>query len=178
MSDQDNGQVSTLQRPTTHDSDAWKAFWKSRGWQWRTEPEIEAERQKYLNERRAIVPDIEKGIYPFKDIKLSRADVEWLLATHNNGGGPVEWNGHFRHKNEGLDLRGADLRRIDLHSLPLECMRGGLNQSEWFKATLEQRNAAAVHLENANLFLACLRGATLSKGYFEGANLREAHLEG
>jgi len=57
-------------------------------------------------------------------------------------------------------------------------MRGGLNQSEWFKATLEQRNAAAVHLENANLFLACLRGATLSKGYFEGANLREAHLEG
>jgi hypothetical protein len=43
---------------------------------WRTEPEIDEERRRYLVERRAIRPDIEKGIYPFKDEKLDRADVE------------------------------------------------------------------------------------------------------
>ncbi len=62
MSGQDNGQISTLQRPTTNDPKAWKTYWKAQGWPWRTEPEIDAERQKYLAERRAIVPDIEKGI--------------------------------------------------------------------------------------------------------------------
>src|SRR5207253_1041309 len=145
MSDQDNGQVSTLQRPSNDDKEAWKAYWKAQGWPWRTEPEIDTQRQEYLAERRAIIPDIEHGIYPFKDIKLSRADVEWLLATHDNDG-PVEWNGNFQYKNEGLDLRGAHLRGVDLHNLPLECMRGGLDQRQWVKATLEQRKRAAVHL--------------------------------
>src|SRR5579872_2064618 len=92
MSDQDNGQVSSLQQPTTDDPDAWKTYWKVQGRSWRTEPEIDAERQKYLAERRAIGPDIEKGIYPFRDIKLNRADVEWLLATHENGRGPLHWS--------------------------------------------------------------------------------------
>jgi len=78
--------------PTTNDSEAWKAYWEAQGWPWRTEPEIDAQRQKYLAERRTIMPDFEKGIYPFKDIKLNRADVEWLLATHENGLGPVDWN--------------------------------------------------------------------------------------
>ena len=154
MSEQNNVQVSTLQRPTTNDPEAWKTYWNAQGQAWRTEPEIDEERQKYLAERRNITPDIGKGIYPFKDIKLARTDIEWLLATHENGRGPVEWNGHYQRKNIGLDLRGADLQREDLHSLPLECMRGGLNHSEWLNATLEQRNMAAMHLENANLFLA------------------------
>src|SRR5258708_9682259 len=87
-----NEQASPLQRPTIDDPDAWKTYWKGQGWPWRTEPEIDAQRQKYLAERRAIVPDIEKGIYPFKDVKLSRADVEWLLVTHENGRGPVDWS--------------------------------------------------------------------------------------
>ena len=38
-------------------------------------------------ERRAVKSDIETGIYPFRDenggIKLTRADMEWLLATHD-----------------------------------------------------------------------------------------------
>ena len=33
-----------------------------------------------------------QGVYPFKDIKLSRADIEWLLAMHEGGRGPVEWS--------------------------------------------------------------------------------------
>jgi hypothetical protein len=64
MSDQDNGQVSTPQRPTTNDPGAWKAYWKIQGQRWRTEPEIDAERQRYLAGRHAIVPDTEKGLYP------------------------------------------------------------------------------------------------------------------
>lgn len=65
-----------LKRPTTDDPEAWKAYWEAQGQPWRTEPEIDVERQKYLNERRAIIPDIKKGIYPFKNIKLTRADME------------------------------------------------------------------------------------------------------
>jgi hypothetical protein len=42
---------------------------------WRTEPEIDAERQRYLVERLAITPDIERGIYSLRDVKLGRADI-------------------------------------------------------------------------------------------------------
>src|SRR6266480_7180051 len=110
MSEQDGRQASTLQRPTTSDPEAWKAYWKAQGQPWRTEPEIDAERQKYLAERRSIIPNIEQGIYPFKNIKLTRADVDWLLATHENGQGPIDWSDESQRKREGLDLRGANLQ--------------------------------------------------------------------
>src|SRR2546428_1738646 len=116
MSEQDNGKVTTVatpQRPTTNEPKAWKTYWEAQGQPWRTEPEIDIERQKYLAERRSITPNIEKGIYPFKDIKLSRADVEWLLATHDGGCGPVVWDDKRDRGREGLDLRGADLRQAD-----------------------------------------------------------------
>ena len=41
MSEQDVRQASTLQRPTTSDSEAWKAYWKAQGQPWHTEPEID-----------------------------------------------------------------------------------------------------------------------------------------
>src|SRR3974390_2755205 len=87
-SQQNGKQAPALQRPANDDTEAWKAYWKERGQPWRTEPEIDTKRQKYLAERRNIQPNIEQGIYPFKEIKLSRADVEWLLATHEHGRGP------------------------------------------------------------------------------------------
>src|SRR5437588_12464952 len=92
MSEQDGAQATSLQRPIRDDPEAWKAYWKVQGQSWRTEPEIDAERQKYLAERRAIVPDIRQGIYSFRDIKLNRADIEWLLATHEDGRGPIDWD--------------------------------------------------------------------------------------
>ena len=93
MSEQDGRQASTLQRPTSFDPEAWKVYWEKQGQPWRTEPEIDTERQTYLHERRnTIKPNIAKGIYPFKGIKLNRADIEWLLVTHENGRGPVDWN--------------------------------------------------------------------------------------
>src|SRR3989442_6463099 len=75
---------------------------------WRTEPEIGPERQEQLTRCLATTPDITRGIYPFKGMKLSRADVEWLLAIHANGDDPRVGSDEQQHR-QGLDLRGADL---------------------------------------------------------------------
>ena len=188
MSEQDGRQASTLQRPINDNKEGWKTYWKHQGKYWRREPEIDSERQKYLAERRSITPDIEQAIYPFKDIKLSRADVEWLLETHENGRGPVDWSSERDlHERRGIDLRGADLRGVDLSRLPLTCMRGGLTQEDRNRATAEQAEMAAVHLEGASLkrtrlerailFKAHLEQADLFRVHLERANLGEAHLE-
>src|SRR5947209_784466 len=106
MSDQDGRQASALPRLSTEDAEARKAYWKAQGQPWRTEPEIDIERQKYLASRRLIPPNIEQGIYPFKNVKLNRADVEWLLSTHESGGlqGPVDCSDERQREREGLDL--------------------------------------------------------------------------
>jgi uncharacterized protein YjbI with pentapeptide repeats len=177
MSEQDGRQASTQQRPPTSDSGAWEGYWEAQGQSWRSQPEIDGERQEHLTERRSVKPDIEQGIYPFKDIKLNRADVEWLLATHENGRGPVDWSSERDlHERGGIDLRGADLRGVDLSGLPLTCMQGGLKVTE--PATKEQRNMAAVHLEKANLLGAQLQGAGLSWAQLQGTNLNWAQLRG
>src|SRR5258708_38722270 len=85
MSDQDGKQATALPHPAAEDAEAWKAYWQAQCQPWRTMSEIDAKRQEELAQCRKIVPDIEKGIYPFKGMKLNRADVEWLLATHKNG---------------------------------------------------------------------------------------------
>ena len=126
-------------------------YWETQGQSWRTEPEIPPQRREELAQRRAITADIDKGIYPFKGTKLNRADIEWLLATHEKGRGPVEWNDVSHQKRDGVDLRGADLSQEDLSGLPLACMRGGLALSEWHQATEEQRDMAAVRMQKANL---------------------------
>jgi uncharacterized protein YjbI with pentapeptide repeats len=144
---------------------------------WRTEPEIDTERQKFLTERLAIIPDIQRGIYPFKDVSLSRADIEWLLITHEGGRGPVDWNDVEQRSRVGVDLRGADLRRVDLRNLPLARMRSGLGRDEWNLTTLEQRSMAGVHLQGADLSQAHLEGAILQGAHLEGATLRGTHME-
>jgi uncharacterized protein YjbI with pentapeptide repeats len=143
---------------------------------WRTEPEIDAERQQFLRERLAIQPDVNQGIYPFKGVKLTRADVEWLLATHEDGRGPVDRDDEQQRGRMGLDLRGADLRHVNLCGLPLARTRGGLTRSEWSHATPEQREAAALHLEGADLSEAHVEGAILRGAHLQGATLRKAFL--
>ena len=145
---------------------------------WRTEPEIDAERQRYLVERLAITPDIKRGIYSFKDVKLSRADIEWMLATQENRRGPRGWNGEHRPAQVGLDLRGADLCQINLSGMPLARMVGGRNWVVQFPSIEEQRDLARVHLEGADLGGAHLEEAFLGGAHLEGAYLREVHLEG
>ena len=90
MSELDGTQATPLLRPTTDNRDAWKIYWKDQGQPWRIEPEIDYERQKYLAGRRQNRTKYRTRHYPFKDVKLNRADVEWLLVTHENGRGPLQ----------------------------------------------------------------------------------------
>jgi uncharacterized protein YjbI with pentapeptide repeats len=164
--------------PPAADREAWRAYWKARGQPWRTEPEIDAQRQEYLAGRRTISPDIEHGIYPFKDIKLSRADVEWLLATHENGRGPVDWNDESQRERKGLDLRWANLSSVNLGGLPLSGTLGGIRWKHPSKfATDAQREEAAINLEEAYLTKTHLEGSLLYHARLKKAHLNSAHLE-
>ena len=159
--------TSEPSRPTTDDKKVWKVHWSKRDMPWRTEPEIDEERQRYLAQRRTVQPDIHEGIYPFRDgnsaVRLTRADVEWLLATHESKGilGPIEPIESQEGLREGLDLRGANLQGQDLSSLPLTRLIGGLDlaklpDSRKFDPNGSARAEAAVHLEGANLAYAHL----------------------
>ncbi len=156
-------------------AEEWRQYWQARGFSWRTEPEIDANRQRELGERRAIVPDIEKGIYPFRGLKLSRADVEWLLATHENGRGPVDWSDEGQRSRKGLDLRGADLRWVNLSRLPLARIDAGIYY--WSGGTDEQFEAALAHLEGASLVHAHLEGAFFAVAHLEDADFSSAYLQ-
>lgn len=186
--------------PSLKDGATWAEYWQKQGQSWRTEPEIDTERQKYLAMRLAISPNIEHGIYIFKDIKLGRADIEWLLGTLEEDRGPVDYQDERQRMRTGLDLRGADLRRINLARLPLARMRGGLNLREraefptaveiWEMASihleeailtethLEAADLFYAHLEGANLYRASLRDVYCKQAHFEGGVLMRAHLEG
>jgi len=182
MSEQQSQTATAVQdRPAPEDYWSWREYWKTQGMPWRTEPEIDEERQRNLAKRRAIVLDIERRSYPFKDIKLSRADVEWLLATHSDGRGtlgPVEWHGEREWRLDGLDVRGADLSGANLANLPLTRLLGSLRYDEWQEATSQQREDAAVHLEQCNLRETHLEGAHLRSVHLEQASLKNAHLQG
>jgi uncharacterized protein YjbI with pentapeptide repeats len=173
-----------IQRPASNDDRAaWQAYWKAQGMPWRTEPEIGAERQQYLGERRTVKPDIENGIYPFRDenggITLNRADVEWLLATHESGGvrGPVDWSDEKQHARAGIDLRGATLCDIDLSGLPLANLHGAFPLQVAHATTRQQRRMSSIHLERVNLQDAHLEGAEVNSASLQQADLRSAHLE-
>ena len=188
---QNDKQARPMQHPANEDKEAWKAYWKAQGQPWRTEPEIDLERQKYLTECRTTTPDIHQDIYPFKGIHLTRADIEWLLATHENGRGPVYWNDDNQREREGLDLRGADLRQENLSNLPLARLRCALNieevallldpsdaleESVW-EIHLEDANLSNAHLEGANLIQAHLENAQAYGAFLDEALLSGAHLE-
>src|SRR5438045_3301945 len=55
------GQLDRVQRAYLMQEQANKTLYT-----WRTEPEIDFERQEFLRQRLAIQPDIQRGIYPFK----------------------------------------------------------------------------------------------------------------
>lgn len=166
-----------MQHLVNGDLEAWRTHWEAKGQPWRTMPEIDEERQRDLVQRLTIVPSIEKGIYPFRDLKLSRADVEWLLVVHSILCDSAGWGDERGRECEGLDLRGADLRGEDLSGLPLMRIRGGLTVKELGNTTSEQRDMAGVHLEGANLIRSRLEGALLYGAHLEETNLIEAHLE-
>ncbi|MFI5274279.1 MAG: pentapeptide repeat-containing protein [Ktedonobacterales bacterium] len=168
-----------LPAPAPEDHAGWRAYWTARGQPWRREPEIATKRQQVLATRRATPAVIDAGRYPFADLdpSLCRADVEWLLATHEAGRGPVDWRDPSQRERDGLDLRGADLRRLDLSGLPLARLRAGLREDEWRNVSGAQLPVAAAHCEQADLSGARLEGAVLAGAHLEQARLREASLD-
>lgn len=159
-------------RPTTEDRAAWRAWWRSQGQNWRTDPEISPDRQAILAERRMIVPEVRASAYPFAGMSLARADVEWLLANHENGRGPVQWDDVAQRDRIGLDLRGTNLQGANLRGLPLARLLGGMAG-----ATDEQIAAAAIRLDRSDLREAQLQGADLRGAWLEGVRAEHAHLE-
>jgi uncharacterized protein YjbI with pentapeptide repeats len=153
-------------------------FWTERGQPWRTEPEIPAERQAELAARRAIAPDVKRGIYPFKDVRLGRADIEWLLATHQDGRGPVDPNDESQRRRAGLDLRGADLRQARLRGLPLARTCSDPTWPSLMDLTEKHRRMVAIQLQGADLTDASLAGSHLDYSDMRGATLRGCDLEG
>ncbi len=194
MSEQQIQTTAVQERPAPEGYTSWPDYWKARGMSWRTEPEIDEARQQFLSGRRAIKPVIENGVYPFKDIKLDRADVEWLLATHESGGmqGPVDWSDEKQRHRTGLDLRGADLRGATLAKLPLARLVAGMvdeEAGEWippqpgagisasFVPTSLRADEAAANMESIDLREAHLEGAVMSQSSLKEAFLIGAHLE-
>ncbi len=131
-----------------------------------TKPNISSERQEFLLSRLTILPNIEEGLYPFKDAELERSDVEWLLfqLTPTDG-------------SNRLDLRGAILSKVDLSGLSLARIQGGLAFHEYRVATPEQCDMAGIHLEDADLSSAHLEEAILNFAHLENAQLVRTHLE-
>ncbi len=110
-----------LQRPNTNDRDGWCAYWQALDQPWRAEPEIDTNRQKYLEGCLAIVPDSAQQRCPFKDVVLSRADVEWLLSTCGKEKKPVDLRASLLQEGNfsGLPLEGADLSGAHLEGADL-----------------------------------------------------------
>lgn len=167
------------QRPPDNDAKAWLAYWQAKDQPWRTEPEIDLARQSVLYSRRKAGARNAGSEYSFRGMRLSRAEVEWLLATHENGAGPVDWRGE--NQRVGLDLRGVDLSYTNLRGLPLTRCLGGLERKEWIgwsEANTEQLSTASVCFKGADLFEARMEGAILTGAMLQEADLRLAQLQG
>jgi len=170
--------VLSLQDTVMNEYGTWQVYWQQQGQLWRTEPEITLKRQKELTQCRTIVPNVEQGIFPFKGVKLDRADVEWLLATHEHGQGPIKWSDAGQRERMGVDLRGAVLNHADLSRLPLARLIGGLVlDKEATNTTVEQKRDAGAKMEDVNLQDAHLEGAYLSYANLTRASLRGVYAE-
>lgn len=177
MSNGEDSSIHELQRPTNNDPAAWRVYWSKLGQGWRTEPEIDEERQEELARLRSPVTDPTLTEFPFEGMKLTRADVEWLLASHEEGRGPVDLRDEQHRSRWGLDLRGADLRGANLSGLPLAHLLAGIRPGEP-PIHLEGADLTGAQLEGADLVGAHLEGTDLADAHLEKADLRLAHLEG
>lgn len=150
---------------------------------WQAESEIEPSRRQYLAQRRdTITVDVERGIFPFKGVSLTRADIEWLLASHDGGRGPVIWGDDAQHGRTGLDLRGADLHGVNLSGLPLAYLLGGLTVEEREALRTAHYDEDPMHVEDrvrecSEMAAVHLEGANLTRVHLEGAVLRHAHMQ-
>lgn len=178
MQDQPSSPASPTPAPAP-DTETWQAYWKQQGQPWRSEPLIDQERQQLVASCLQKGVDIEQGKYPFQGMRLSRADVEWLLAAEEEKSARERTGSdHSRKSGTGLDVRGADLSGANLSRLPLMRLHAGLTLEEGRHATVEQSRQAAANLAKVDLSDAQLQGAQLSRATLDEAVLVEAHMEG
>ncbi|HYT44264.1 MAG TPA: pentapeptide repeat-containing protein, partial [Methylomirabilota bacterium] len=155
--------------------DDWRNYWNELGQPWRTEPEIDVARQEELTDLRLTLLDIdgtdEGSFYIFgKDVELTRADIEWLLATHEQEQKVIGESDKSQQYYKGLDLRGVNLHGKDLRGLPMKSIN-------LHKANLEEADLSDAHLEEANLSRANLKRAKLYSAHLENTDLDGACLE-
>lgn len=124
-------------------------------------PVVDDYYQKYLAKLRNIVPAIRRNTYPFKGIRLSRANVERLLQAHHDWQASVSQNNSLQWEPKVLDLRGANLQKVDLRRFSLKLI------------DFSGANLRGAHLEGADL-----SGVKLRFTHLEGANLSKANLAG
>ncbi len=165
-----------------------------------TEPEIDEKQQSVLIACLRTAPHDDPNFFPFLHWKLTRADVEWLLAhplvdidkleesveemRENSGtllGQKAATN--FRRElyeildnRQRVDLRGADLSGVNLSGLHLAEAR--LEYADLMSADLRGAFLQGAHLEHAYLIDTHLEKTTLTRAHLQGANLKNAHLEG
>src|SRR5260370_15418569 len=102
-------------------------------------------------------------MYPFKGVRLSGADVEWLLAMEEQRGAelsPRDGKGGDQHKSFGLDLRGVDLSQGNLSDLPLMSLHAGLSLENGRHATVEQCAVTRGAIKLGNVRRGCAGGST------------------
>ena len=128
--------------------------------------------------------------YPFEGVQLSRADIEWLLATYKDGTGLMSINVavYFRLRgrgaayfHEGLNLGRTDLRKVNLMELPLEKVdftEAHLEGASFSQTQLEGAIFSDAHLQDTWFFGTHLEKADFCNAHLEGACLAEAYLQG
>lgn len=173
--------------PSANDSAGWLVYWTQLGQPWRTECEIDEQRQHFLQDRLASYQHNHLTA-PFQALKLTRADIEWLLASHRDedGVGPIDWADASQRARRGIDLRGAVLIRQDLSGLPLARLIGGIPLDQTSSPDQLRSNALQavecalrrVDLRGAELGGATLAGCQLEQSNLESAVLAHADLEG
>jgi uncharacterized protein YjbI with pentapeptide repeats len=176
----ENGPSIPAPRPSIPNPEAWKAYWRTCNQPWRTEPEISLHRQAELSAWRNRDSPGRSEVDSSQRVKLSRADIEWLLSTHRHGAGPIDWQDEEQLQMEGLDLRGADVSDgINLRGLPLTRLVGGFAREERIDKSVVRSNlAATAYLEKADFFEAHLEGARLAGAHMAEADFRLASLRG
>lgn len=176
--------------------------WRNRSQKWRTEPEIDRERQRHLTALLRTLPPDEQDFHPFLDEKLTRADVEWLLVNSLRDQGKLlervkeilenseiartmslgalrdlrKQMYEISYQAQYVDLRGANLAGVDLTNLPLDTIL--LQDADLTGADLRKSLLHHAHLERAMLDRAFLQGVSLTGAHLEGARLDDTHLEG
>jgi uncharacterized protein YjbI with pentapeptide repeats len=135
---------------------------------------ISEERQRELNAILAAwdaETDHGNRTGPFADVRLTGADVSWLVKR--TGPGLVD---RIFHRAPNLHLEGADLR--DAHLERARLSEAHLEAASLGEAFRGREYLSPAHLEGADLNAAQLEGARLGGAHLERVDFSDAHLEG